>query len=64
MIQPKSWITKPARKITTAPAKVDPNYGPEIRKAISMAIDRKAVINVAFNNTREPETKKFLDAVL
>ena len=26
----------------------------DLRKAISMAIDRKSVINVAFNNTREP----------
>ncbi len=27
---------------------------PEVRKAISMGIDREAVIKVAFNNTRQP----------
>ena len=42
--------------ITTAPAKVDPNYGPEIRKAISMAINREAIIKAIFNGTREPAT--------
>ena len=42
--------------ITTAPAKVDPNYGPEIRKAISMAINREAIIKAVFNGTREPAT--------
>lgn len=42
--------------ITTAPASVDPNYGPEIRKAISMAIDREGIIKAIFNGTREPAT--------
>lgn len=42
--------------ITTAPAKVDPNYGPEVRKAISMAINREAIIKAIFNGSREPAT--------
>ncbi|MFW5468802.1 peptide ABC transporter substrate-binding protein [Knoellia sp. CPCC 206435] len=42
--------------ITTAPEKVDPNYGPEIRKAISMAINREAIIKAIFNGTRQPAT--------
>jgi len=42
--------------ITTAPESVDPNYGPEIRKAISMAIDREAIIKAIFNGTRQPAT--------
>ncbi|MEO6019477.1 MAG: ABC transporter substrate-binding protein [Knoellia sp.] len=42
--------------ITTAPASVDPNYGPEIKKAISMAIDREGIIKAIFNGTRQPAT--------
>lgn len=42
--------------ITTAPASVDPNYPPAIRKAISMAINREAIIKAIFNGTRQPAT--------
>jgi oligopeptide transport system substrate-binding protein len=42
--------------ITTAPASVDPNYGPEIKKAISQAIDRESIIKAIFNGTRQPAT--------
>jgi oligopeptide transport system substrate-binding protein len=42
--------------ITTAPKSVDPNYPPEIRKAISMAIDRDGIIKAIFNGTRQPAT--------
>jgi len=40
----------------TFPLYIDDFQNVELRKAISMAIDRAAVINVAFNNTREPAT--------
>lgn len=56
---PDRNIQKPVgviQTITTAPTKVDPNYGPEIRKAISMAIDRQGIIDAVFNGTREPAT--------
>ncbi|KGN34940.1 peptide ABC transporter substrate-binding protein [Knoellia sinensis KCTC 19936] len=42
--------------ITAAPTSVDPNYGPEIRKAISMAINREAIIKAIFNGSREAAT--------
>ncbi|EAP99953.1 putative peptide transport system secreted peptide-binding protein [Janibacter sp. HTCC2649] len=42
--------------ITTAPTAVDPNYPPAIRKAISMAINREAIIKAIFNGTRQPAT--------
>lgn len=42
--------------ITTAPEAVDPNYPPAIRKAISMSINRDAIIKAIFNGTREPAT--------
>lgn len=40
-----------------APSDVDPNYDDvEVRKAISMAIDRDTVIEQIFNNTKVPAT--------
>lgn len=43
--------------ITFPPAKVDPAYqNPDLRKAISMAINREEIIRIAFNNTRVPAT--------
>ncbi|MCU0293538.1 MAG: ABC transporter substrate-binding protein [Thermoanaerobaculaceae bacterium] len=38
----------------TFPLYVEEFDNPELRKAISMAIDRESVISVAFNNTRTP----------
>ncbi len=43
--------------ITFAPVKVDPAYAkPELRKAISEAINRDEIIKQIFNNTRTPAT--------
>jgi oligopeptide transport system substrate-binding protein len=39
------------------PSKTDPSYdNPDLRHAISMAIDRDTIIKNVFNNTREPAT--------
>ena len=43
--------------VTFAPVAVDPAYAkPEVRKAISMAINRDEIIKKIFNGTREPAT--------
>ena len=43
--------------VTFAPVAVDPAYAkPEVRKAISMAINRDEIIKKIFNNTRVPAT--------
>lgn len=40
--------------ITTPSLKVDPNYTPEVKKAISMAIDRDTITKQIFNGLRQP----------
>lgn len=57
---PDRWGQKETgviQTITFAPVRVDPAYAkPEVRKAISEAINREEIIKQIFNNTRVPAT--------
>lgn len=56
---PDRWLQEPTgaiQTVTAAPKSTDPNYPPAIMKAISMAVDREAIIKAVYNGSREPAT--------